>query len=104
MNQRPAAVDSPRQKCGVLVIWRHDYAISLEGAEVFGQSQRHAGTAARIGSVGDDVLLQFGNESDARIFNAPDFFGIILRVGHQCGLSIDLPSVDAISGASGAKM
>ena len=80
MNQRPAAVDSSRQECGVLVIRRHDDAVSFEGAEVFGQSQRHSGPAARIGRVGNDVLLQFRNKGDARIFNAPDLFRIILRV------------------------
>src|ERR1700680_3656910 len=82
MNQRPASIDPPRQKCGVFVVRRHDYAVSFETAEIFGQSQRHAGTASRIRSVGDDVLLQFRNKRDARIFDAPDLLRIVLRAGH----------------------
>src|SRR6266567_6027996 len=104
MNQRPASVDSPRQKRGVFVVRRHNYAITLEGTEVFGQSQGHAGTAARIGRVSDDVLLKFRHERDARIFDAPDLLRMILRVGHQCRLVVDLPSIDAVARARGAKM
>ena len=85
MNERPVSIDSPRQECGVLVIRRHDDAVALETAKIFGQSQRHTGTAARIRSVGDDVLLQFGNESDARVLNAPDFLGIFLGLGIKVG-------------------
>ena len=82
MNQSPASVDSARQKSGVFVVRRHDYAKSFEGPEIFGQSQGYSGTAARIGSVGDHVLLQFGDEGDARIFDAPDLLGIFLGVGN----------------------
>ena len=77
MNQRPVSIDSPRQKGGVFVVRRHDDAVALEAPEVFGQSQRHSGATARIRRVSDDVLLQFRHEGDARIFDAPDFFGII---------------------------
>ena len=104
MNQRPASVDSSRQKRGVFVVRRHDYAVAFEGAEVFGQGQRHAGTTARIRRVSDDVLLQFGDESDARIFNAPDFFGMVLGAGHQGWFAVDLPAIDAVARARGAKM
>ena len=97
MNQRPASVDSPRQKRRVFVIRRHDYAVALEGAEVFGQSQRHSGAAARIGGVGDHVLLQFGHERDARIFDAPDFFGKSFGLGINVGSLINLPSIDAVA-------
>ena len=104
MNQRPVSVDSSGQKRRVFVVRRHDYAVALEASKVFGQGQRHSGATARIGSVGDHVLLQFGHESDARILNAPDFLGKLLRAGHQCRFAIDLPPIDAVSGARGAKM
>ena len=104
MNQSPASIDSPRQKGGVLVVRRHDHAESFECAEVFGQGKRHARTSARIGSVGHNVFLKFGDEGDARILDAPDFFRIILRVCQQCGLTIDLPSIDAVGRARGTEM
>ena len=59
---------------------RHDDTVALETSEVFGQSQRHSGAAARIRSVGDHVLLQLGHESDARILDAPDFLRILARI------------------------
>ena len=82
MNQRPIAVDSPRQQRRVLVVRRHDDAVALEASKVFGQSQRHARTATRIRGISHNVLLQFGHECDSRIFDAPDLFGIFLRAGH----------------------
>ena len=102
MNQRPVSVDSPRQKGGVFVIGRHDDAVALETSEVFGQSQRHSGAATRIRGVGDRVLLQLGHESDARIFDAPDFLGIFLRAGHQRRFAINLPAIHAVD-ASGRR-
>ena len=38
------------------------------------------------------------------ILDAPDFFRIILRVCHQCGLTIDLPSINSIARSRGAEM
>ena len=104
MNQRPVSADSPRQKRGIFVVRWHDDAVALEVAKIFGQSQRHSGAAARIGGVSDYILLQLGHESDARIFNTPDFLRILLRVGHQRRFTIDLPSIDAILRARGAQM
>src|SRR5437660_1161466 len=78
MNERPVPVDSSRQKGGVLVIRRHDDAVSFETAKVLGQSQGHSGAAARIRCISDCVLLELGHESDARIFYAPDFLGKLL--------------------------
>ena len=82
------------KKRGVFVVRRHDDAVSLETSEVFGQSQRHSGTTARIRGVGDDVLLQFGHESDARDLQCPRFLrdnssGSGIKVG---SLSICHPS------------
>src|SRR5882757_7908473 len=104
MNQRPASVDSPRQERGVFIVRRHNYAVAFESAEVFGQSQRHAGTAARIRGIGDDILLQFGDECDTRILDAPDLFRKIIRAWHQGWFVVDLPSIDAVSRARGTKM
>ncbi len=92
------------KKRGVFVIRRHNDAVAFETAEVFGKSQRHSWAAARIRRVSDHVLLEFGNECDARVFNAPDLFGKLPRARHQCWFRVDYPSIDAILRASGAQM
>ena len=104
MNQGPESIDSPGQKRCIFIVRRHDDAVALEAVKVFGERQRNSRATARIGGVSDCILLQFGHESDARILDAPDFLGILLRVGHQCRLAIDLPSIDAILRARGAQM
>src|SRR5258707_1109976 len=104
MNQRPISIDSPRQERRIFVIrWRDD-TVALEGAKVLGQGQGYSRPTARIGGVGHDVLLQFGHERDARIFNAPDLLGILLRAGHKGRFAIDLPSVYTVLRARSAQM
>src|SRR5271165_1862814 len=96
VDQGPKSVDFSWQQGSVLVIWRHDDAKPLEGTKIFGEGQGHARAAAGIGSVGYGVLLKFGYESDAWIFDAPELFRILFRVGQQRWFTIDLPAIDAV--------
>src|SRR5208282_4450668 len=100
----PVSIDSPRQKRCIFVVRWHDDTVALETSEVFGQGQGNSGAAARIGCVSDHVLMQFGHESDARIFYTPDLLGILLRAGHQGRFTINLPPIDTVSRTRGAKM
>ena len=104
MNQRPVSIDSPRQKRRIFVVRGHDDTVAFEAAKVLGQCQRYTRATARIRGVGDHVLLQLGHEGDARILDAPDFFGILLRAGHQCRFTINLPSIDTVPRPRGAEM
>src|ERR1700674_537089 len=83
MNQGPESIDPARQQCSVLVVRHHDDTESFEAPKILCESQRHSRTAARIGSVGHGIFLEFRNESNAGIFNAPYLLGIFLRIGQQ---------------------
>src|SRR5450755_3798098 len=58
VNERPVSVDSAGQKGAIFVVRWHDDAVALESSKVFGQGQRYSRTAARIGGVGDNILLR----------------------------------------------
>ena len=104
MDERPESVDSSREEGGIFIVGRHDDAESLEGAEVFRERERHAGTAARIGRERDGIFLEFRHVGDARVFDAPHFFGIVLGIGQERGFGIDLPAVHAVHRARSAQM
>ena len=43
----PKCVNSPRQKCCIFVVRRHDYAVSLKTPEIFGQSEDYLASQSR---------------------------------------------------------
>src|SRR6202140_1805624 len=104
MDKRPASIDSPRQQRGVFVVRWHDDAGAFKTAEVFGESQRYAWTAARIRRVGDHVLIGFRHEGDTRIFDSPDLLRILAGARHQGWFGVNFPSVNAISRTCRAQM
>ena len=104
VNQGPESVDPSWHEGGILVIRGHDDAKSLEGAEVPGQREGNTRAAARIGGVDDRVLAKFGHEGDARIFDAPNFFRILVREGRHGGFGVDHPIVDSIFRARRTKV
>src|SRR5271170_2563650 len=102
MNHGPEAANSVRQQSSILVLGLHDHAVSLKLPEVFGQRKRDSRTTARVGGVGDRILLQFRDISDSGVFDPPDLFGVFARICYQSRLGIDAPTIDAIRGASSA--
>jgi len=66
----PTATDSPRQQRRILVLRRHDDAVSLKAAEVLCERQGDSWTTARKGGIGDGKLLEFRNIGDAWVFDA----------------------------------
>ena len=80
MNKRPAATDPARQQRGIFILRRHDHTESLKGSKVLGQRKRDSRTSSRKGCVGNGILLEFRDVSDARIFDAPNLFRILLRI------------------------
>ncbi len=104
MHQRPEPSDPARQQGGVLIFRRHDDAVALEGLEIFCHGQRHAGPPSGKGSISDRILLQLRHVSDARIFYAPEFFGVFARIGRQRRLRINAPAIDSIRGSGRAKV
>ena len=104
MQQREAPVDAPRQQRRVLVVRLHHQPAALERAEVLGERERHAGSAARERGVRDGVLAQLGDVGDARILDAPDLLGMMLAIRQERRRRIDHPPIDAVGGAGGAEM
>ena len=104
VNQRPTTTNPPGQQRRIFILRRHDYAVALEASEVPGERQGDSRTAARKGSVGHRVLIEFRDIGNARIFDAPDFFRIVQWIRHQRRLRINLPSIQTIRGTRGAKM
>ena len=104
MDKSPVPSDFVREKGRIFVIGRHDHAESLEGMEVLREGQRDPRAAPGIRRENDSVRLQFRHVGQSRIFDAPQLFGIFLRVWHERGCRINLPSVHAIGGTGGAKM
>ena len=49
-------------------------------------------------------LLQLRDIGDTRIFDTPKFLWIVVRIRHQRRRWIDLPAVDTVDRAGGAKM
>jgi hypothetical protein len=96
--------DASGKQRGVLVVGRHDVADPFELLKVIGQCQRDARPAARERRVGDAVLVHFRDEGDPRVFDAPDFFGEILRVRKHRRLRVDVPVVDAVRGTGRAQV
>ena len=91
MNECPESADPVRQKSGILVVRRHDDAVSFKGPEILGQRERNSGTAFGVGRVGHGILLQLWNVGDTRILDAPKLLGIFIWIGHQGWRWIDLP-------------
>src|ERR1700678_525058 len=104
MNQRPVSVDSSGKNRGVLIVGRHNDAVTLKGAEVFRQGKRNSRTAARIRSVSNHILLYLGDESNPRVLDTPDFLGKLPRTGHHRRFTVNFPVVDAVFGSRSAKM
>jgi len=104
MNQSPTSIDSSGQEGGIFVVWRHDDAKPFVGAEISSKCEGYARAATRIGSVGHSILIEFRHIRDARILNAPHFFGKPLWLGGERGSGIYLPPIDAVFGASRAQV
>lgn len=104
VDHGPVAVDFVGQEGGILVFGRHDDTESLEALEVFGQGQRNTGTSTGEGGICHCILLEFGNVCDARVFDTPDFFGVVVRVGQKRRLGVNPPAVHSILRACRAKM
>ena len=104
MDERPQSADPVRQKGRILVVRRHDDAISLKLSEVLRQRQRNSGTTFGVRGEGHCILLQLWNVSDTRIFDAPKLFWILIWIRHQGWCWIDLPSVHTVRRTRGAEM
>ena len=104
VNERPAAADLPRQQGRILILRRHDNAISLEGPEIACKGERDSRAAAGEGRIGNRILLQFWDIRDARIFNTPDLLWKLTRTRHQRWLGINAPAIDSIRRARSTKM
>ena len=96
VDQGPVAVDPSRQQSGILIFRWHDHAEPFKAAEVFGQRQGYAWATVCKRRIRHGILFEFGDIGNARIFDAPDFFRVVARIGYQCRLGIDAPSVDSI--------
>src|ERR1039458_8479022 len=104
MNQSPTATDPARQQPRIFILRRHDYAIPFKGPKILGKRERNSGTSTRKGCVSHRVLLEFRDVGNARIFNAPYLFRILLRIRYQRRLRINSPFVDPVGGTRGTKM
>src|ERR1035437_3392400 len=104
MNQSPTATDPARQQPRIFILRRHDYAIPFKDPKILGKRKRNSGASTRKGCVSHRVLLEFRDVGNARIFNAPYLFRILLRTRHQRRLRINSPFVDPVSGTRGTKM
>src|SRR5512134_494571 len=98
VDQSPTTIDPARQERRIFILRLHDHPVALEGVEIFSERQRHTWSAACVGSVGNGILAQLRNISNAWIFYAPQFIGVAFRVSHKSGLRVDLPVVDAVCG------
>ena len=104
MDEREVAVDAARQERRVFVVGLHDEAVALERAKVVGERERDARPALAERGVGDRVFAELVDERDARIFDAPKLFGIVLGIGRSVGCSSIDPAVDAVLRARRAQM
>jgi hypothetical protein len=104
VEQRESSVDPTRQQRGILIVRLHHQPIPLERAEVSCQCQRNAGALFAERRVRHDVLPEFVDEGDARIFDPPHFLGMPFWIGPQRRLCIYTPSVNAIVGPRGTEM
>jgi hypothetical protein len=104
VNQRPASAELTWEECGVLVFGRHDRAVAFESLEVFSHRQRNEWSGARVGGVGHGVTAEAIEKDDARIFNTPEFFRVLIGGCGKRWLSIDAPIGDTVSAARGREM
>ena len=104
MDERPQSADPVRQQGRILVVRRHNDSVSRKRPEILSKRKRNSGTAFGVGGVGHRILLQFGNVSEARIFDTPKLFRICIWIRHQRWLWIDNPSIHTIRRTRGAQM
>jgi hypothetical protein len=104
VNQGEQAVDASRKERRILVVRLHDQAEALKCHEILGQREGHAGSSLSECRVRNDVLAEFFDECDSRIFDPPKFVGMLLRIRRQCGNSVDDPTVASVLGTGGAQM
>lgn len=104
VQQGIQAVHAAREQRRVLVIRLHDEPAAFECDEILRQRQRDATAVLAERGISDDVLVQFLDEGDPRILDAPQFFGIAIRLGPQRRRRVDDPSVDAVGRSGGAEV
>ena len=105
MDKRPAPFNSVREKGRIFVIRRcmiTPYLSKVRKSLV--RASETPGPPRGIRRVSDGVLLQLRHVGQPRILDAPQLFGVFIRVRHERGCRINIPSVDSVPGAGGAKM
>ena len=97
VDQGPVVADAVRQQGRILVLRRQESRHNrskLRKSSV--KAKRHARPGLRISRIHDGVVLQLGQPGDPRVFDAPFFFGMFVRVGQQRRHGIDSPAVHAV--------
>ncbi len=92
------------KRAASFVICRHNDAVAFKISKILGQRERNSRTTFGVGGVGHGILLQLRNVCDTRILDAPKFFGILFRIGHEGWCWIDVPGVYAIRRSRCAQM
>jgi hypothetical protein len=104
VDRREAAVDAARQQGRVLVVGLHHQAVPLEAAKVLRERERDPGTPSAERRVSHPVPADLFDNGDARVFDAPELFRILLRIGDRRRLRVDDPAVGTVVGPRGAQM
>jgi hypothetical protein len=104
VHEREHAVDAPRQQRRILVVRPHHQPAPFEADEIVGQRERNPGTAFAERGIGDRILAELRDEGDARVFQTPQFLGVIDGIGRKRRYRVDHPARGAIRGARRAEM